>query len=346
MAYTTINKSSDHFKALYYSGTGAENAITADHASNFVWLKQANGTDHHTLYDSTRGATNYILSNLANAEATNAQSLKSFDNNGFTLGTDGAVNSSSYTYIGQSWKANGQGSANSDGSTTTTYTSANTTSGFSIIKYGGTGSTATIGHGLGATPKVLWLKQLDGTENWRVWHVKAPNYSTKTLSLNQDLAEFNQSNWVGTVNNSTIELGSDGSVNLNAKNYICYAFAEKTGFSKFSIYDGNGEAGNGTFIYTGFKPAFIMIKRTDSTGNWNMYNMTLNKTNKSQFFHHDANTNTQWYDNQDELEVFSNGFRPIGSTKTDTNVNNGKYIYMAWAEAPLVGSNNVPCVAR
>ena len=339
----------DHFKAGYYSGTGSELAITGnDHQPDFLWIKQANGTDAHVLFDAIRGATKYVSSSSTGAEATNAQTVKSFDSDGFTLGTDGAVNDSTKSYVSLSWKGNGQGSANSDGTITTTYTSANTTAGISIIQYtGNSTSGATIGHGLGTTPTFFMCKKTNSAgDNWIAYH----NYlgATKYMVLNAtDAAATASGAWNDTEpTSSVISLGNGTTVNGNTDTFICYAFAEKRGFSKFGSYYGNGTSGNGQFIYTGFKPGFIMIKRHNSTGNWNMYNMALNTTNKSQFFHHEANANSTWVDNTDELEVFSNGFRPIGSTKTDSNVNNGQYLYMAFAEEPIVSSNDVPTVAR
>ena len=341
MAYTTINKSSDHFKALYYSGTGSENAITSvGHQPDFVWLKQANGTDHHTLYDSVRGATKYVLSNLSNAEATNAQSLKSFDSDGFTLGTDSAVNSSSHNFIGHSWKA-GTTSGLSGGTITPTSYSINATAGFGIYKWSRTGSSTTdyFVHGLGVTPKIAFQKRLDGVQDWYVNHTLADG-SFDYMQLNNTQANSDDSTTAPTSSYWYPKSPETG-------DYITYLFAEKQGYSKFGLYKGNGST-DGAFVYTGFKPAFIMLKYSSGggTGAWQMYNMTLNKTNKSQFFHHDANTNTQWYDNQDELDVFANGFKARGSTVADSNTSNGRYIFMAWAEAPLVGSNNVPCTAR
>ena len=348
MAYTTINKSTEHFNTKLYTGTGSSNAITGvGFQPDFTWIKITSEANNHELYDAVRGVTKRIYSDLNNAEDTNTAGLTSFDSDGFTVSTGNAVNKNSGSFASFNWKGNGAGSANSDGSTTTTATSANTTAGISIIKYGGTGSTATIGHGLGATPKVCIFKQLDGTEHWRVWHRNAPNYSTKALSLNQNLAEFSQSGWVGTVNNSTIQIGNDGSINLNAKNYICYAFAEKTGFSSFGIYTGNGNA-NGPFINTGFKPGFIIIKRTDTTENWVMENnkkRTYNPTYDFLLADTSSNPTPGAADNYQKLDILSNGFK-VRTTSVYSNENTGKYVYLAFASAPLVGSNNVPATAR
>ena len=343
MAYTTIDKSSLHFNTKLYAGTGsAGNAQTGiNFQPDFVWLKNTdNGTGSHGLFDAVRGVSKRIKSDDTAVEGTYA-GVSSFDSDGFTLGT--SWNQSSTNFVSWNWKANGAGSANTDGSTNTTATSANTTAGISIIKYPGTGSSATIGHGLGATPSVLWFKQLDGTESWRVWSIYAPNYSSKALALNNTNQEFSQTGWVGTVNNSTIQLGTDGSINLNAKNYVCYAFAEKTGFSKFMGWSGNGET-DGTFLYTGFKPAFFMYKvATGTTGGWGMLDNkrdTINPVDNTL----SADSNNAQADDHD-VDFLSNGLK-IRSAGGNINMSGATYIGMAFAEAPLVGSNNVPCTAR
>ena len=350
MAYSSIVKPSDYFNTKLYTGTGSSNAITGvGFQPDFTWIKKRSGAENHALFDAVRGVTKMITPNENYAESTVAASLTSFDSDGFTLGNVARSNASGGSLVSWNWKAGGgQGSSNTDGSINTTYTSASTTSGFSIIKYPGTGSSATIGHGLGATPKVCFFKQLDGTESWRVWHRDAPNYSTKATALNLNSAEFDQTGWVGTVNNSTIQLGSDGSINLNAKNYICYAFAEKTGFSKFGLYSGNGNA-NGTFVYTGFKPAFVMIKYvapTGGVGDWNMYDskrLGYNGGDAPLF----ADLNNAESTDYGRIDFLSNGFK-LRTTNSQLNElgSGSTYIYMAFAEAPLVGSNNVPATAR
>ena len=343
MAYTTIDKSSLHFNTKLYTGTGSSQVLTGvGFSPDLIWTATKNESEIRPINDSVNGINNYLRSNDVDTLETGGTNITAQSSDGYTVGTNDRFNQSSNSFVSWNWKANGAGSANTDGSTNTTATSANTTSGLSIIKYPGTGSSATIGHGLGATPQVLWFKQLDGTESWRVWHRDAPNYSTKTLALNLNNQEFDQTGWVGTVNNSTIALGSDGSINLNAKNYVCYAFAEKTGFSKFGLYTGNGNA-DGAFIYTGFKPAWIMQKRTDAANNWNIYDVKRNTFNiVDKYLYADDNSAEI---TTSAIDVVSNGFKCRNSS-TFLNTSGGTYIYMAFAEAPLVGSNNVPCTAR
>jgi len=350
MAYTTINKSTEHFNTKLYNGTGSSNAITGvGFEPSFTWIKRRNSATNHHLHNAVSGATKVLYSNSNVAESTDAQKLSSFDSDGFTVGTNGDANNSSGTFVSWNWKAGtGQGSSNTDGSINTTYTSANTTAGFSIIKYAGTGSSGTIGHGLSATPKVCFFKEIDGTESWRVWHRAAPNYSTKALKLNGNDAEFSQTNWVGTVDNSIITIGSDSSINTSGNNYICYAFAEKTGYSKFGSYTGNGNA-DGTFVYTGFKPAFVIIKNTGAAKNWYLFDNKRETFNAqdSVLYPNLSNAETSVSD-YNSLDFLSNGFKLRGGSSGVGDDTNGSYtyIYLAFAEAPLVGSNNVPATAR
>jgi len=344
MAYTTIDKSSLHFNTKTYTGTGSSNALTGiGFQPDLIWTATLNEAEIRPINDSVNGINNYLRSNDVDTLETGGTNITAQSSDGYTVGTNDRFNQSSNSFISWNWKANGAGSANTDGSTNTTATSANTTAGISIIKYPGTGSSATIGHGLGATPSVLWFKQLDGTESWRVWSIYAPNYSSKALALNNNNQEFSQTGWVGTVNNSTIQLGTDGSINLNAKNYVCYAFTEKTGFSKFGQYTGNGET-SGVFIYTGFKPAWVMTKKTSDSDSWVILD---NKRDAGPNPHKLAafadNTDVQAGDYL--TDFCSNGFK-IRSSTGSLNTSGGSYIYQAFAEAPLVGSNNVPCTAK
>jgi len=347
MAYTTINKSTDHFNTVTYAGNGGTNAITGvGFQPDLVWTKNRSASANHLWYDAVRGIGYYLYSNLSNAQGGSGGSgaLNSFDSDGFTLGSGDDSNVSGQNGVAWSWKAGGgQGSSNTDGSINTTYTSANTTAGFSIIKYAGTGSSGTIGHGLSATPRVCILKEIDGTEGWRVWHRAAPNYSTKALKLNTNDAEFSQSNWIGTVDNSIITLGTDSSINTSGNNYICYAFAEKTGFSKFGSYTGNGSSSSPTFIYTGFKPKFVMVKVTNEADDWFMQDNKRDGYNDDNEWLQASNANAEGTNNN-RVRLLSNGFS-VPTTDKSHNKNGNSYIYMAFGQS-LVGSNNVPCTAR
>jgi hypothetical protein len=348
MAYTTINKSTDHFNTKLHTGNGAEQAITGvGFQPDWTWIKKRNNTAVHYLFDAVRGATYFLNSDQTYTNQDNAQSLKSFDSDGFTLGTMAGANNSSDTFVSWNWKANGAGSANTDGSINTTATSVNTTAGTSIIKYSGNGSAgATIGHGLGVAPKCVIIKRTDTTSNWIFGH--EPLGFNKFLYLNtQDQVTTNAGAFNDTApSSSVITLGSWNDVNNSSGTYICYAFAEKQGFSKFGQYKGNGNA-NGPFIYTGFKPAFVFCRFIDAANGYDFvmidnkrpgYNVTQNIL--------EANTNDAENTNSNfKFDFLSNGFKFRG-TESNFNDTNYDYIYWAIAEAPLVGSNNIPANAR
>jgi hypothetical protein len=348
MAFTTINKSSDHFKAIKYTGTGSSNAITGvGHQPDFLWIKKANGVEHHILIDAVRGLDKQIYSSHTSSEDTNAQSVTAVGADGFTVGTNAQTNANSSIFIAQLWKAGGgSGSANADGSISSTV-STNTTAGFSIVKWVGTGANATIGHGLGVAPSLLISKNYDTATNWYVYHKSLG--ATKNVRLNLTNASATETAvWNDTApTNSVFSVGTNTSVNNSGDNTITYCFAEKKGFSKFGTYKGNGSS-DGVFVYTGFKPAWVMTKYSHSggTGSWLMYNTGLNPTNKDQFFHHEANTTATWVDNTDRVDLYSNGFKFVDSTNSDSNTSGGYYVYMAFAEAPFVGTNNIPATAR
>ena len=347
MAYTTIDKSSLHFNTKLYTGNNSTNAQTGvGFQPDFIWFKRRDSGAQHSLFDAVRGVTKGIASNLTDAEATISDALTSFDSDGFTLGADSGnyINLNSATYASWNWKANGQGSSNTDGSINTTYTSANTTAGISIVQYTGTGSNATIGHGLGIAPQAIFVKKTNTTQSWRCGHVGMGG--THGNNLNNDSAAYDSDTyWQDTApTTSVFSVGTDTEVNGSGDTHIAYCFAEVRGFSKFGSYTGNGND-KGPFIFTGFKPAFVIVKKTTGTaqdwimidnkrGNFNSFGERLypNLSNAE-------DTSSEYFD------FISNGF----VVKTDTALwNNGSstYVYWAFAEAPLVGSNNVPCTAR
>jgi hypothetical protein len=343
MAYTTIKKPSDYFNTKLYSGTGSSQAVTGvGFQPDWIWFKCRTQAQNHNLFDAIRGSNKIIQSSTANAEATSTALLTSFDSDGFTVNTDGGTNGSGQTYASWNWLANGTGSANTDGSISSTV-SANTTSGFSIVSYTGTGANATVGHGLGVAPKMVIVKNRSSVYDWVVW--QASFAGTEYMVLNKTDAKGTATAvWNSTIPTSTVfSLGSNAAVNESSATQIAYCFAEKTGYSKFGSYTGNGNA-DGTFVYTGFKPAFIMIKRTDTTGNWTMFD------NKRDGFNCDqAQLKPNTSDAEDAgsastfLDILSNGFK-CRNTASDKNASGGTYIYMAFAEAPLVGDN--PATAR
>ena len=350
-AYTAIDDPSAYFKVQLYTGDGAaNNAITFDDTDtdmqpDLVWIKNRDTTDGHCLFDAVRGATKVIHSDTSVVEATDADTLDSFTSDGFQVDADVKVNTNTEKYVSWNWKGGTTSGIATDGNETLTIGgySFNQTSGFSIIKYTGTtGATDKFSHGLGVVPQMIIIKSLAGATDWLVYHhqnTAAPE--TEWLLLNgTDATSDDATMWYDTAPtayNVTLGTGSQGNA---ASSYIAYCFAEKQGYSKFGSYEGNGDA-DGTFVYTGFRPAFVMCKSIDSTSSWHMFD------NKREGYNVDNDAlvteDTTVEATTDMIDLLSNGFKL--RITTDPNVAE-TYIYMAFAEAPFVNSNGVPCNAR
>ena len=345
MAYTTINKSSDYFNTKLYTGNGSTNAITGvGFQPDWVWVKNRDiGTDAPTIYDAVRGATKRLQTSSDGAESTKTNGLTAFNSDGYTAGSASAINANGSNIASWNWLANGAGSANTDGSISSTV-SANTTSGFSIVSFTGTGSASTIGHGLNAVPKMYIVKNRStASTQWRVYHASLG--ATKHMALDATQAVGTASSVFNNTEptSSVFSVGTDDAANKSGDSLIAYCFAEKQGFSKFGSYVGNGSATNGTFVYTGFKPAWLMVKNTATTSSWEIWDVkrnTFNPTAKSIF----PDGSGAEYDYTNRVDLLSNGFKL--KTTSSPNGSGNSIIYMAFAEAPLVGSNNVPCTAR
>ena len=347
MAYSTISKPILHFNTKLYTGNGGTNAITGvGFQPDWLWLKKRNSSANHFLFDAVRGASKELNSNNSEAEASPANYLSSFDSDGFTIGSDSDINGNSDTHVAWNWKANGSGSANTDGSISSTV-SANTTAGFSIVKFTGSGANATVGHGLGVAPKMYLLKSLGDTSAWLMYHdgLDASSPQNYRLVLNQNTARQDNTTWNDTAPTSSVfSVGSASEVNGSGVDRIVYCFAEKKGYSKFGSYVGNGNA-DGTFIYTGFAPSFVIMKRTDGSGSWyTLDNKRPTYNPKDKYLSPDSSnaesTFTFW-------DFLSNGFK-IRNTGTENNASGGNYIYMAFAEEPLVANvgASIPATAR
>jgi hypothetical protein len=347
MAYTTVDNPELYFQTKLYTGNSGTNVITLDGSENmqpdWIWIKERGATGFHVLTDVVRGITKQLYSNDNQVENTNSFSITAIGSNGFTLGNRADVNNNSDTYVAWNWLAGGTASSNTDGSITSTV-SANTTSGFSIVSYTGTGSVGTVGHGLGVAPAMIITKNRDsgGSGYWGVYHQSLGN--GKALFLNRtDASGTNVAYWNNTSpTTSVFSLGDGSTSNVSSENHIAYCFAEKKGFSKFGSYVSNNNA-DGTFVYTGFKPAFLLLKNitTGSTG-WEMYDNKRTPNNVANLF---LRANTSDADvSSDRLDILSNGFklRQVG----DTNYNSDVIIYMAFAENPFVSSTGVPACAR
>ena len=347
MAYISFQPS-DFFNTKLYTGNNSTNAQTGvGFQPDLVWFKKRSGAAPHSLFDSVRGVTKALASNSTDAEFTITDALTSFDSDGFTLGADSGnyINYNTATYAAWNWKANGAGSSNTDGSITSTV-SANTTSGFSIVKYTGTGANATIGHGLGVAPKMVMVKNTSTAENWIVGH-KSLGF-TNFLSLDVTNAAQATSNRFNDTDptSSVFSVGSADGTNKSGDTIIAYCFAEKKGFSKFGSYTGNGNNAfsNKEFVYTGFKPAFVMFKQTDSTSSWTIVDTkrdTYNPTNKRLFPNLSNADNTSL---DPFADLVSNGFK-LQTSSGAYNASGGTYLYMAFGQT-IVGTNNIPCTAR
>ena len=353
MAYTTIDDPSAFFQTKLYTGTGSSLALTNDGNSDlqpdWVWAKRRDGTYSHAWFDSSRGSTKRIISNLANTEDTNAQYITSFDSDGFTAGTDANINQSSLTYVAWQWKANGgTTSSNGDGNITSTV-QANTTAGFSIVLFTGNATAGqTVGHGLGVKPEIIFAKNRSNGNNWNVYAEPVDNTGNNYLSLNGTVGKESDFNmWNDTApTSSVITLGDRNETNGSSHNMVFYCFHSVKGYSKIGSYTGNGNA-DGTFVYTGFKPAWIMLKRTDSSNNWNIFDSKRDVDNQVGNVLYANLTSAEEADasHSSANDFLSNGFK-LKETGNAVNGSGATYIYMAFAEHPFVSSEGVPVTAR
>ena len=349
MAYTTINKSTDHFNTKLFTGNGSTQSITGvGFQPDWVWFKNRSSTQNHILFDAVRGAGKNLKSNDTTAEinagtGTDGQ-LRTFDSDGFSVGSDGSVNNNGENIASWNWKANGAGSANTDGSISSTV-SANTTAGFSIVKFTGTGANGTVGHGLGVAPKVIITKSRGNAENWGVYHSTLGNTKQLELNNNVDATSASSAYYNNTSPTSSVfSVGTADSTN-DAANMIAYCFAEKTGYSKFGTYIGNGNA-DGPFVYTGFKPAWVLIKSYAGGDDWWGLSDNKRQTSVNDGTRGNLLPSSNAVEGTLAIDYLSNGFK-LRNTNTGTNGNNSwYYVYMAFASAPLVGSNNIPATAR
>ena len=360
MAYTDIDDPSAYFQIKLYAGTGASLAITNDGNSDLqgdlIWIKGRSGATEHVLTDSSRGVTKEISSNDNGAEETVAQGLTAFGSDGFTVGTDASYNTSSATYTSWQWKSNGGTTAsNTDGDITSTV-QANTDAGFSIVTYTGNanGSDQTVGHGLGSTCKLVLLKNLtDAGQSWRVYHESVSAAAGGTLFLN-GTSEVDAGDGGGdparikSTNDSTITLlaytSPYNAVNSSGKSYLAYCFAEKQGYSKFGSYIGNGST-NGSYIYLGFKPSWVLYKKSSAAENWHIVDNKRDTLNPNSFAVDANTTNAEANDANLQMDFLSNGFK-LRTLHGTANASGSTYIYMAFAEHPFVSSQGVPTTAR
>jgi len=317
--------------------------LTGGNISAFSWIKsRSSGSYNHQLYDRVRDVTKVLASNSTAAETTDANGLQTFLLDGFQLGSSTSVNASGVTYVGWNWMTNtsGSGSTNTDGSITSTVL-ADTTAGFSVLTYSGSGITNdTVGHGLGVKPSVVIVKPRNAADNWIVndW---SGDYANK-LKLNATDSTSSAANFVNAASSTTFTLGSDINVNGSGRTFVAYCWNEVEGFSKFGNYTGNGST-DGPFVWCGFRPAFVVVKNISQAAAWGMFDNKRIGYNADNFILFANNTNAET--TTPYVDFLSNGFK-LRRTGTVENVNGNTHIFMAFAEHPFGGSNVAPVPAR
>ena len=331
MAYTTIDNPELYFQVKTYTGDGGTTqALTLDGSENMqpdlVWVKMRSESQAHILVDSVRGANKYLGSNHDGGEGTDINSVTAFGSDGFTVGNDNAVNKSSGTYVAWNWKETA-------------------TAGFDIVTYTGNDTNRTISHSLSAVPHWMMFKATSRADSWRVYHHKntsAP--ATDYLVLNDaDATSDNATEFQDTVPTSSVfTLGTSGNVNRNSETFVAYLWSEKKGFSKFGSFVGNSNT-NGPFVYTGFRPAWVLIKNSSANGeNWNLFDDKRNGFNGSGEALR-PNTNEAEYDRN--VDFLANGFK-VRDSSGEVSGSGNTHIYMAFAESPFVNSNGIPTNAK
>ena len=325
MAYTTIDKPSDYFEAKLYTGNESNLNITGlDFAPNLVWIKDRT-TDHsNCFYDSVRGVQKRLQSNNNEVEGTDAQGVTAFNSDGFSIGNSSSVNQNNDSFVSWNWKES-------------------TVAGFDIIAYQGTGSNLDLSHNLSAIPDWIMIKNRSVDQAWRVYH-KSMGFSNRLVLSETGAKSTNALGLDADPTSSVINIGTGtGCTNASGENFICYAFKNVQGFSKFGSYTGNGNA-DGTFVYTGFKPAWVLIKPSSTTGSWYLFDSTRNSFNVTNS-RLKVDGNEAESSNIDTLDIISNGFK-LRDTNAAWNGSGTTYIYMCFSENPFTTSTGVPATAR
>jgi len=353
MAYTTINKGSSYFNTVLYTGTGASNSVTGvGFKPDWVWIKSRSLVRSNQLNDIVRGAGIILATDNTSAEFTDTNRISSFNVDGFSLGTNDNVNGSGATYVGWNWLGSNTTTSNTSGTITSTV-SANTTSGFSIVGYtGNLTNGATVGHGLGVAPSMMIVKRRNNADNWIVYNRAMSSSGDYYLYLQSTDAKSNLYNqfYDTAPTSSVFYLSNSNATNASGDTYIAYCFAEVKGYSKFGSYTGNGST-DGTFVYTGFKPAFVMTKSSSTGGTYYDWGIMDNKrANSFNVINAQVCANLSDEENSanigsQKIDFLSNGFKPRvnGSSHNASGVT---YIYMAFAENPFVTSGGIPVTAR
>jgi len=342
MPFSTIDSPKKYFDTKLYTGNGSTQSIGGlSFKPDFVWIKNRTNANSHQVFDNVRGVQKALYTNGTDAEETNANFLTAFNSDGFSVGSGANVNGNASNVVAWNFLGANTTVSNTAGTISSTV-SANTTSGFSIVSYTGTGANATVGHGLGVAPKMVICKTRSTFADWYVYHTSMG--TNKNIYLNTTGASTTSNLWWNnTAPTSTVfSLGDQTGNNGSGITIIAYCFAEVKGFSKAFSYTGNGSA-DGTFVYCGFRPAWVMIKRTDSADSWFMYD---NKRNTSNVVNKYLLANTSDAEGTFTfLDMLSNGFK-AKTTDGSINASGGTYIGFAIAEQPFVSSKGLPTTAR
>ena len=333
---SSIVDGSTNFNTVLYTGNGSTNAITGvGFSPDFVWGKNRGVAASNNLLDTVRGATKRLFSNSTEAEVTTATSLTSFDSDGFTLGSDAGLNTNTNTYVAWNWKAGGTAVSNTDGTITSTV-SANPTAGFSVATYTGTGNIDTVGHGLNVEPDILIVKTRTQTQGWIVY-TKLIDGSNDALFLDTTAAAGNSGFSGATPTVFNFSVGASAYSNTAGQDYVMYSFASVEGYSKMGIYTGNGSA-DGPFVYTGFRPAWVLIKASSFSGSyWSIADSKREPNNVSDSLLFPNTNNAESTDALYSVDYLSNGFK-IKNNNNSHNTNGATYIYMAFASNPFKNS--------
>ena len=363
MSYTNgLDDPSAYFQATTYTGAGANQTVTNDGNSDlqpdWLWIKRRNAGYAHALFDSNRGLGSsnppMLESNSTAVENSNQNWISGVGTDSFTIGiNEQNLSNTSGTYVAWQWKANGgTTSSNTDGTVTTT-TQVNSDAGFSIVTWAG-GGTGTLGHGLGETPDMWIIKNRDYAVSWSVGFSDSNILGgrSKYLSLNTTGAIATYNNLWGTsdaqISSTTIGAAGDRSINISGDDYVGYFFKAKQGYSKFGKYVGNGNGSNGPFIYTGFKPAWVMIKNLDATQVWILFDSgrtPFNRDDAVNSIYPSATSAEYTGASYHGVDMMSNGFK-VKLTDAAVNTSGTDYLYMAFAESPFVTSTGIPTTAR
>lgn len=349
MAYTTIDDPTLNFRMKMFSGTGSAHAETFDETDtsmqpDMVWLKNRSTTGNHGIWDSVRGATKQIYPSADYAEGTAANSMTAFNSNGFSVGTDSDQNGSGNNIAAWAWKAGGASAASNSNGSITSSVSANTTAGFSMVTWTGTGANATVGHGLGAVPQMFIIKNRSATGDWTVYHHSLTNAEQVSLFLNltSAVSGTSASRYNNTAPTSSVfSVGTGSYYNGSSNNMVAYCFSSIKGYSKVGSYVGTGAD---VFIHTGFNVGWLLVKNASDTNGWLLIDVKRSADNpQGKYLYANAATTegTVTYG-----EFFSNGFGWKNTSSVAVNKSGDTFIYYAIAESPFTNSNGVPTNGR